>query len=190
MTANESFSQAREFLIRAHGDPDRASALFRWPQLESFNWATHWFDDLAEGNRRPALRVITDDGQETMSFADLLDRSRRVARYLHDAGVRRRDRILLMLTNVVPLWEAMLAAIRLGAVVIPATPQLTSADIDDRIERGRARHMITDPQGAAKLMGPERLQVKLVVGAAPGFRPFDDARSATGKIENAETRAN
>src|SRR5262245_1888020 len=189
MTANESFSQAREFLIRAHGDPDGASASFRWPQLESFNWATHWFDDLAEGNRRPALRVITDDGQETVSFADLLDRSRRVARYLSDAGVRRGDRILLMLTNVVPLWETMLAAIRLGAVVIPATPQLTSADVDDRIERGGVRHMITDPQGAAKLTRPERLQVRLAVGAAPGFTSFDDARAAPAAIENADTRA-
>jgi acetyl-CoA synthetase len=157
--------------------------------LESFNWATHWFDELATGNRRIALRVVTDHGSDTVSFADLLDRSRRVARYLHDAGVQRGDRILLMLTNVVPLWETMLAAIRLGAVVIPATPQLTSADIDDRIERGGARHMITDPQGAARLTRPERLKVKLVVGAAPGFVPFDDARAAAGPIENADTRA-
>ena len=75
-----------------------------------------------------------------------------------------------MLTNVVPLWETMLAAIRLGAVVIPATPQLTSADIDDRIERGGVRHMITDPHGAAKLAHPERLRVKLAVGQRAGIR--------------------
>jgi acetyl-CoA synthetase len=189
MTPNEAFRQARDLLMQSHRDPDRVSRSFRWPMLESFNWATHWFDELATGNRRIALRVVTDHGSDTVSFADLLDRSRRVARYLHDAGVQRGDRILLMLTNVVPLWETMLAAIRLGAVVIPATPQLTSADIDDRIERGGARHMITDPQGAARLTRPERLKVKLVVGAAPGFVPFDDARAAAGPIENADTRA-
>ncbi len=175
--------------MRAQGDPDAASASFRWPALEAFNWTTHWFDELAEGNRRPALRVVTDDRKESVTFAELLDRSRRVARYLRDAGVDRGDRILLMLTNVVPLWETMLAAIRLGAVVIPATPQLTSADVDDRIERGRARHMITDPQGAAKLTRPERLRVKLSVGEARGFAQFDDARAAPGHIENADTRA-
>src|ERR1700751_5009893 len=121
MTPHQAFRQAREQLIRAHGDPDRASSSFRWPDLDVFNWTTHWFDELAEGNTRAALRVVTDDGVETVSFAELLDRSRRVARYLRDGGVSRGDRILLMLTNVVALWEAMLAAVRLGAVVIPAT---------------------------------------------------------------------
>src|SRR5215831_3855143 len=178
MTSSEAFRQAREQLIAAHGDPDRAYSSFRWPELDAFNWTTHWFDELAEGNRRPALRVVTDTGREDVTFDDLLDRSRRVASYLRRAGVARGDRILLMRGNVVPLWEAMLAAIRLGAVVIPATPQLTSADIDDRIERGGARHMITDPQGATKLTRPERLRVKLAVGGAPGFTPFDTARAS------------
>jgi len=144
MHPHDAFQQARQLLMRAHGDPDRASSDFRWPELDTFNWATHWFDQLATGNRRAALRVVTDSGPDTVSFADLCDRSRRVAGYLRDAGVKRGDRLLLMLTNVVPLWETMLAAIRLGAVVIPATPQLTTADVDDRIERGGARHMITD----------------------------------------------
>src|SRR5215831_3967199 len=189
MTSSDAFRQAREQLIAAHGDPDRACSSFRWPELDAFNWTTHWFDELAEGNRRPALRVVTDDGVDSVSFADLLDRSRRVARYLSDAGVRRGDRILVMLTNVVPLWETMLAAIRLGAVIIPATPQLTSADVDDRIERGGVRHMITDPQGAAKLTHPERLRVKLAVGGAPGFTPFDTARASASQIENAATHA-
>src|SRR4030095_13084648 len=189
MTPDEAFRQARDVLMRSHGDPDRASASFRWPMLESFNWTTHWFDEFAKGNRRIALRVVTDNGSETVSFAELLDRSRRIARYLRDAGVQRGDRILVMLTNVVPLWETMLAAIRLGAVVIPATPQLTSADIDTRLQRGGVRHMITDPQGAAKLAHPERLQVKLAVGNARGFASFDEARAASGQIENVDTRA-
>jgi acetyl-CoA synthetase len=189
MTPSEAFREAREQLIRAHGDPDRACSSFRWPRLDAFNWTTHWFDGLAEGNHRPALRVITDDGVESVSFAELFDRSRRVARYLRDAGVNRGDRILVMLTNVVALWESMLAAIRLGAVVIPATPQLTGTDVDDRIERGGARHMITDPRGAAKLARPERLRVKLAVGGAPGFTPFDTARASAPQIDNAETHA-
>src|SRR5690349_12218501 len=149
MTPHTAFRHAREQLLQLRGDPIRAAASFRWPDLTAFNWTTHWFDEFAAGNHQPALRVVTDAGQETVSFADLLDRSRRVARYLRDAGVSRGDRVLLMLTNVVPLWETMLAAIRLGAVVIPATPQLTSDDIEDRIERGGIRHMITDAHGAA-----------------------------------------
>ena len=188
MTPSAAFRQARDFLMQAYGDPARAAA-FRWPDLDAFNWTTQWFDELATRNQRTALRVVSDDGQETLSFDELCGRSRRVARYLHDAGVKRGDRLLLMLTNVVPLWETMLAAMRLGAVVIPATPQLTAADIDDRIDRGGAGHMITDEQGAAKLTRPERLRVRLSVGAAPGFTSFDEARSAAGQIVNVETKA-
>src|SRR4029079_15176649 len=142
-----AFRDARELLIRRHGDPEGARAAFAWPALEEFNWATRWFDELAAGNRRTALHIVADAGTERITFDELADRSRRVARYLRDAGVARGDRILVMLSNVVPLWETMLAAIRLGAVVIPATTQLTSGDIDDRIARGGVRHMITDAHG-------------------------------------------
>ena len=64
-------------------------------------------------------------------------RSSQVANWLRGLGVRRGDRVLLMLGNVVPLWEVMLAAIKLGAVIIPASTLLQPADLADRISRGR-----------------------------------------------------
>jgi acetyl-CoA synthetase len=85
-----------------------------------------------------------------------------------------------MLPNVVPLWETLLAAIRLGVVVIPATTQLTTADVHDRIERGQARHIVTDGTGAQKV-GQEdlrKLTVLLAVGGAPSFVDFARARDA------------
>ncbi len=48
-----------------------------------------------------------------------------------------------MLGNIVPLWEVMLASMKLGAVVIPATTLLASTDLADRFDRGRARHVVT-----------------------------------------------
>src|SRR5262245_8515570 len=65
MNITDTFVQARDLLWRAHGDPDRAVATFRWPTLEAFNWVTHWFDPFADGNRQPALRVVHDHGGET-----------------------------------------------------------------------------------------------------------------------------
>jgi acetyl-CoA synthetase len=69
---------------------------------------------------------------------------------LRALGVDRGDRILLMLGNVAPLWETMLAAMKLGAVVIPATTLLTPGDLADRFERGRARHVVAAAGQAGK----------------------------------------
>ena len=69
---------------------------------------------------RLALKIV-GDGAGTATFAELSERSNRIANGLRALGVKRGERILLMLGNVVPLWEVMLAAMKLGAVVIPAT---------------------------------------------------------------------
>jgi acetyl-CoA synthetase len=189
-TPTELFARARDTLLRYADDPERARAQFRWPELDAFNWVDDWFDVLATANARRALHIVHEGRDaETASFTELADRSRRVATYLQRAGVAPGDRILVMLGNVMALWEVMLAAIRIGAVVIPATSQLTAADIDDRIDRGGARHMITDREGATKLARPERLAVKLSIEPAPGFAPFDDARSAPAAVSRVATKA-
>ncbi len=184
MTPTESFARARELLLRLREDQPAAHAQFRWPELTEFNWALDWFDPFAQGNRTPALKLIHDsaDGpprEVVRSFAELSESSARVASYLQARGVQPGDRVLLMLGNVLPLWETMLAAIKLGAVLIPCSQQLTQEDLVDRIERGEARHAVVDPVSAAKLAAvpqASRLSVKLVAGGSePGFAPFEQA---------------
>jgi acetyl-CoA synthetase len=144
MAATEVFRAARDFLL-AHGeDYDRAVADFRWPELDEFNWALDWFDVIAAGNDAPALWIVEEDGSERrFSYAEMSHRSNQVATYLRSKGVRRGDRIVLMLGNQAELWETILAAIKLGAVLIPATPLLGPADCADRVSRGGAQHVVT-----------------------------------------------
>src|SRR5438105_1131494 len=111
MTPTEAFERAREVLLRNRDDLERARGEFRWPELDAFNWAWDWFEVVAKGNSAPALVIVSEPhGVTTVSFESLAERSTRVARWLVDHGVARGDKILVMLTNVLPLWETMLAA--------------------------------------------------------------------------------
>src|SRR6187402_1280275 len=138
-----AFRAARDFLIGHRESYADAYAQFRWPELGDFNWALDWFDVIAEGNDNPALWIVEEDGSEQkFSFAELSRRSDQVANWLRERGVARGDRVVLMLGNQVELWETILAVMKLGAVLIPATPLLAPADARDRVARGGARHVI------------------------------------------------
>ncbi|GAA4943633.1 acetyl-CoA synthetase [Actinomycetospora succinea] len=140
------FRRARDELLERRTDYDAALRDFRWPQLDEFNWALEHFDAIGAdpgSAQRPALWIVEEDGRETTySFADMSERSNRVANWLRAQGVRRGDRIILMLANQVELWESILGAMKLGAILIPSTPMLGAADLRDRIDRGNARHVI------------------------------------------------
>ncbi len=149
------FKQARDFLLAHRGDYDTAYRDFTWPELDRFNWALDWFDaELAHGElaHHPALRITGADAT-TLTFAELSRNSNRVANGLRGLGVRRGDRVLLMLGNVAALWETMLAAIKLGAVIVPATTLLTAADLLERVARAKVRFVITAAADAAKVAG-------------------------------------
>ena len=153
----DSFIAARDFLLRHRTDYETAYRDFRWPALDRFNWALDYFDRLAAGNDRIALWLVHEGvGEERLTYANLYERSNSVANHLRALGVRRGDRILLMLGNVLPLWEVMLAAMKLGAVIIPATTLLTEIDLADRFLRGRVRHVIAGAEHAAKFTPPAR----------------------------------
>src|SRR3954447_969201 len=127
-----TFRAARDFLLANAEDHETAYRGFRWPDVAGFNWALDWFDGVlaAETPDQPALWIVEEDGSELkLTFAELAERSGRVAGWLHAHGVGRGDRILLMLGNQVELWETVLAAMKLGAAVIPATTLLTSGDL-------------------------------------------------------------
>ena len=182
-TATRDFHAARDLLFRLRDDPAAASAQFGWPRLQRFNWALDHFDAIARGNDAPALWIVEADGREyRTSFAHLSARSGQVANFLREQGVLRGERILLMLGNEPALWECMLAAMKLGAVVIPATSLLTPDDLRDRLDRGKVRHVIVGAANAPKFDGIEGRYGRIVVGGArDGW--VDYARSSAAREE-------
>jgi len=164
-TAAKAFTAVRDFLIEHRDDYQAAYEGFQWPELEEFNWALDWFDPLARGNHQPALWIVEQDGSERkLSFDEMARRSDQVANWLRSLGVMRGDRIVLMLGNQVELWESILAAMKLGAVIIPAAPLLGEIDLRDRIDRGNARHVIAAAAEAAKFDGVPGGYTRIAVG--------------------------
>ena len=177
MSAVAEFIAARDFLLQHRSDYATAYAGFKWPRLKEFNWALDHFDTMAEGNDNPALWIVEEDGSESkLSFAEMSARSNRVANWLRKQGVKRGERILIMLGNEVPLWETMLAAIKLGAVVIPATTLLTPEDLDDRIDRGQVKHIVIGTAHTDKFENLAGNYSRIAVGGAPaGWKAFEEA---------------
>lgn len=164
--ATERYRAARDLLQDLGRDYRKAVDTFTWPELgEQFNWAVDWFDAIARGNDQVALWIVEEDGSEAKyTFDELARRSDQVAAHLAAHGVARADRVVLMLNNQVELWEAMLAVMKLGAVIMPATTALGPTDLADRISRGDARHVITNVAETTKFDAVPGSYTRFAVG--------------------------
>lgn len=183
MSATEAFLKARDFLLAHRTDYTTAYNGFQWPQLTEFNWALDHFDVMAKGNDKPALWIVEEDGTEhKISFAQMSARSNQVANWLKAQGVKRGDRILMMLGNEVPLWETMLGCIKLGAVLIPATTLLTPEDLRDRLDRGQVKHVIIGAAHTDKFTDLAGDYTRICVGGEPaGWKSFKDSHTTSAE---------
>ncbi|GAA2566278.1 AMP-binding protein [Streptomyces lienomycini] len=182
-TATELFRSARDFLLEHREDYTAAYEGFTWPRPDHFNWALDWFDVIADGNERTALHIVEEDGTEVrVSFAEMSARSDRVANRLREWGVGPEDRVLVMLGNQAELWETALAAMKLRAVVIPATTLLGPADLRDRVDRGRVKHVIVRSEDTGKFDDVPGDYTRVAVGGgatAPGWQRYEDVYTAS-----------
>lgn len=182
MDAYQQVRAVRDRLFELRTDYDTARSEFSWPDLGAWNFGHDWFDRVAADPvtaQRPALWVVEEDGSEsTVTYADMARRSSQAGAWLQSVGVGAGDRVLLMLGNQVELWEAMLACIKIGAVVIPATTLLAPADLTDRLDRGDVRHVVARSDVAAKFAGLEGGWTPIAVGdAVEGWISYSDSES-------------
>ncbi|MGW5721780.1 AMP-binding protein [Amycolatopsis sp. NPDC003865] len=171
MSASEvhhAFRVARDYLQVHREDYETAYRDFAWPEFDEFNWAIDWFDVVAHdpaNAERYALWIVEEDGRENRwTYPEMSGRSNQVANWLRSLGVRRGDRLILMLGNQGELWETILAAIKLGAVIIPASTLLGPADLTDRVERGAAKHVVVRSVDAPKFADVSGGYTRIAVG--------------------------
>lgn len=198
-----SFRAARDFLLEHRENYQEAKQRFEWPRLAEFNWALDWFDVLAaEHPDRTALWIVGDEPDVRLSYAQLAARSDQVACWLRELGVRRGDAVMVMLGNVAPLWEIMLATTKIGAVIIPAMTTLDQDEIVDHVVRGQVRHIVVVSSDCWKVDAAERgsssefgeISAKLTriaVGAeVPGWHNYAGTDTApTRYVPEGTTRA-
>ena len=111
-----------------------------------FNFTYDIIDAIAaaEPQRRAMIHVGPDNTTHEYTFAWFAEQSARLANSLKARGVKKGDRIMLILYRRVEFWITMLALHRIGAIAIPATFQLTPKDIVFRAVHGRLSGVIVE----------------------------------------------
>lgn len=184
MTVTEQYRAARDRLMALA--PTEVNEKFEWPRFENFNFGLDWFDALGNDPIRAhqtALLVTGDSGTQRLTFAELSVRSTQVAGWFQAQGVARGDKFMMMLDNEVELWEAMLAAIKIGAVILPTTVMLDPKALASRIQRAGVDWVLTNQDNIPKFAelsshGVDRADLGIVVTGTtrvPETLHYDDA---------------
>ncbi len=150
---------------------------------EKFNFAFDVVDEL--GRRKPeklAMLHVSEDGTERrFTFQDMKKESARAANYFKSLGIKRGDRVMLVLKRHYQFWFAILGLHKLGAVVIPATNQLLEKDFTYRFASGNVKAILCTADGdvaqyvdEAALKSPNLEHKILVGGSREGWRDFNE----------------
>ena len=167
-TATDNLRSARDFLVAHASDYDEARRVFQWPEFTDLNWAIDWFDaELAtQYPNALALKIVGENSVE-LTFGQLSAGSNRIANGLRALGVRRGDRLMLMLSNCAALWETMLAAMKLGAITVPTSTLCTAEDVATRAALSGAKFIVTNSSLAASFNHLSGDLVRIAIDGAP-----------------------
>lgn len=159
---------------------DDAHRSFEWDIPKTFNYGGDVVDEWAKGPDRLALIWVNDAGEERrFSYADIRDLTNRFANYLIAKGVKKGDRVLVMLPRL-PEWQiALVGCNKIGAIPIPCVTMLTRKDIDYRLKHSGAVAAVTIASEVGKVSND--VPVRLCVGQASGWDSFEGAMADHSK---------
>jgi medium-chain acyl-CoA synthetase len=175
-------------------DYDKTFAEFKWDVPDYFNFAGDVIDKWAKDPNKLAMHWVNDDGLEAKrTFLDFSKASKRLCNVLSQQGVKRGDVVMIVLGRSIEWWEVFTACIRMGVIIAPGTTQLTSKDIEYRVNTSKAVCFITDNGNAPKLDAVvdkcTTLKCKLVIGGArDGWMDYTKVVTAASDVfETAKT---
>ncbi|MBA3789822.1 MAG: AMP-binding protein [Actinomycetota bacterium] len=129
------------------GDYETTYREFLWETPERFNFGRDVVDKWASEDRPAMIWLGTNGDERRLSFGDFSRLSNRFAGAMRELGIRRGDRVMVLLGKV-PEWHAILTGLlKLGAVAIPCAPQLRAGDLKFRAEHSGSVAMISGPEG-------------------------------------------
>ncbi len=150
---------------------------------DTFNFAFDVIDKLGseKPDRRAMLHISEDGTERTFTFQDMKKESARAANYFKSLGIKKGDRVMLVLKRHYQYWFAVLGLHKLGAVAIPATNQLLAKDFAYRFQAADVRAILCTADGevadavdeAAK-QHPGLAHKILVGGNREGWRNFNE----------------
>ena len=155
---------------------------FRWDIPRQFNFGSDVVDRIARENDHAALIWCDAAGrEERYSFSNMARLTNRCANLLAAAGLRRGDRMIVMLPRL-PQWQiAMVGCMKLGAVPIPCVEMLTERDIRYRIEHSGARAAITTVANIGKFPAwGEAPDIRISIGGGAGWSDYETLLSEAG----------
>ncbi|MCY0875641.1 MAG: AMP-binding protein [Firmicutes bacterium] len=140
---------------------------------DSYNFAQQVEDWADSHPEQVALYAVTSDGDQQLSYRDLVTKAAALHAELLTLGMRRGDRVLVMLSRGIEAYVTYLALIRLGAVVLPGSELLRASDISYRVRHAQVRAVIASPHLAGEVaqgLAQEEGVLRLVIGGtAPDF---------------------
>ena len=185
-----------EDYIETKEDQNGVLTDIKFKNEQSFNFAFDLVDRMGreQPDKLAMLHVDKNHVERRFTFSDIKRASSQTANYLKSLGIKRGDKVLLILKRHYQFWIVMIALHKLGAVAIPATNQLKEHDITYRLNKAGIKMVITTADDGV----PEQvdiasqnaptLETKIIVGGnREGWRSFDEEYTLyTGKFDRPE----
>ena len=155
----------------------------KFKNIENFNFAFDLIDALAdkEPEKLAMLHISRDKTERRFTFKDMKRASNQAANYFKSLGIKKGDRVMLILKRHYQYWFAMLGLNKLGAIGIPAPNQLLEHDLEYRFQAAGVKAILctTDGDVANQVdLAAEKcadLQIKIAVGGTrDGWRSYDE----------------